>query len=271
MANFQSAKNRSKLVSFKNSIRICSNITCQPGREVIPYYVDINLIENSENQDIIKCGICSEICLCPIVFPCGHLICAFCYARHFKFHHYVRFNKYFTKCPDCSEFFEYSDALTLSQEIKTHPKSISSLFYQNAKMLCGDPTCNQVLSLYNWSYHMKFCCDQRIVKCPAIQCSFTGNPNDVMSHSVQCLFHIVWCAGCKVNWTVLSTGHNCERSKELRKLQGGINTQPYLTIPKEHGAVVLKNLSSSDKTPDVLALEEVEYLVSSYRYKSLYA
>ena len=270
MANFQSAKNRSKLVSDKNSIRISSNIISQPGREVIPYYVDINLIENSDKRDIEKCGICSDICLYPIVFPCGHLICGYCYVRHFKLHHYERFNSYFTKCPDCSEYIEYSDALILHQEIKSRPKSNPSVFYQNAKISCGNPTCNQVLSFYNWYYHMKFCCDQRTVKCPAIQCSFTGTPQDVMYHSVRCIYHIVWCAGCKVNWTVLSTGHNCEGSKEFRKLVGDVKHQPGLSIPTSHGEIVLKNSFTPWKTPDVLALEEVEYLVSSYRYKSRY-
>ena len=258
MANFLTVKNRSKLVSFKNSLRICSNITCQFGDKMIPNYVDISLIENSNDLQVENCRICSEICVFPLVFPCGHLICSFCYVRHFKYHHYFssRFNSYFTKCPDCSAFIKYSDVLTLEQEIKTHPHSKPSLFYQNAVIFCGNHACNQELSLSNWYYHMKFCCDHRIVKCPAIQCSVAGNPKYVMAHSVQCVFHIIWCAGCKVNWTVLSTGHNCERSKELRKLQGEVNHQPYLSIPKEHGAVVLKNLNSSVKTPDFSLLKK---------------
>ena len=268
MAHFLTAGYHSKLVSDKNSIRICENVIGQPGRQIIPYYMDVNLIEKNDSLDIEKCGICSDINLFPIIFPCGHLICGFCYVRHFKLHHYERYDTYFTKCPDCSEFIEYSNALTLSQEIIDRPKSNASLFYQYAKVSCGNLSCTQVLSLYNYYYHMKFCCEFRIVKCPAVQCSFSGTPHDVMTHSVRCIYHMVWCSGCKVNWTVLSTGHHCERSKEARKLVGDENHHPWLSIPAKHGEVILKNLFSPVKTPDVHALEVVEYLVSTYRYKS---
>ena len=267
MAHFLTAGYRSKLVSDKNSIRICENIIGQPGRHFILSFVDINLIEHSEKIDIKRCGICSAISLFPIVFLCGHLICGFCYVRHFKLHHYERYNTYFTKCPDCSEFIEYSDAHTLDQEIRSYPKSTVSLFYLCSFISCDNQKCILDLSLYNWYYHTKFCCGHRSVKCPAVQCKFTGTPHEVMTHSVRCIYHIVWCAGCKVNWTVLSTGHNCEASKEFRKLVG-IKNPPWLSIPTKHGEVVLTILFSPVKTPDLLALEQVEYLVSSFRYKS---
>ena len=136
MAHFLTAGYRSKLVSDKNSIRICEQYYRSAWKPpIIPNSMDIKLIEKTDKIDIKKCGICSAISLYPIVFPCGHLICGFCYVRHFKLHHYERYNTYFTKCPDCSEFIEYSDALTLFQEITDHPKSNVSWFYLNAKSL----------------------------------------------------------------------------------------------------------------------------------------
>ena len=269
MAHFLTAGYRSKLVSDKNSIRICSNIIGQPGRQSLPSYINFTLIENFNQIPIEKCAICADINLHPIIFPCGHLICGNCYVRHFKLHHYARFKTYFTTCPECLEYIEYSDALTLHDEILFRPRSIASLFYQNALISCTNPGCNQVFSLLNWVYHMKFCCEHRLVKCPAVQCSFTGTPHDVMSHSVRCLFHLIWCAGCKVNWTVLSTGHNCEASKEFNKLVG-VTRQPGLSIPSKHGEVVLWNLFTPVQSPDVLTLEKVENLVSMYRYNSRY-
>ena len=104
MAHFLTAGYRSKLVSDKNSIRICSNIIGQSGRQIIPYYMDFNVIQKNDALDIEKCGIFFLLFFFPIVFPCGHLICGFCYVRQFKLHHYERFGTYFTKCPDCSEF-----------------------------------------------------------------------------------------------------------------------------------------------------------------------
>ena len=40
----------------------------------------------------------------------------------------------------------------------------------------------------------------------------------VTTHSIQCPLHCVCCAGCKMNWTVLVTDHNCEKTKEFAKL-----------------------------------------------------
>ena len=70
------------------------------------------------------------------------------------------------------------------------------------------------LSLLNWYKHIKFNCDNRSVNCPAIECSVKGNPNDIRTYSLQCPFQTVWCAGCKINWTVVAIKHNCEKSKE---------------------------------------------------------
>ena len=57
MAHFLTAAYRSKLVSDKNSIRICSNIIGQSGRQIIPYYMDFNVIQKNDALDIEKCGI----------------------------------------------------------------------------------------------------------------------------------------------------------------------------------------------------------------------
>ena len=86
------------------------------------------------------------------------------------------------------------------------------MFYQNAFIPCDNYGCNQKVSLSKWCDHIKFKCDHRIVQCLAIQFSITGKPNDILTHSIQCPFYTVWCAGCKINWTVLSTSHNCEKS-----------------------------------------------------------
>ena len=205
---------------------------------------------------------------CSIVFSCGHVICSFCYVRHFKFNNYQRFNSYYTTCPHCSEYFTFSDATIISQEIEEHPNSTPSLFYRNALIPCDNYECNQIVSLSNWCNHIKFKCDHRIVQCPAIHCSINGKPNDILSHSIQCPFHTVWCARCKIKWTVLATSHNCEKSKEYKQLGGNVYHLPRYLKPTEDGAVVLKEyLSSSDKTSDVSALDEVDYLDSTYRYK----
>jgi hypothetical protein len=74
MAQFRTVAFRSKLASVKNSLRIENNIITQPGREIIPYYVNINLLENSDKIDIDKCGICCDISLYSIVFLCSQFV-----------------------------------------------------------------------------------------------------------------------------------------------------------------------------------------------------
>ena len=57
---------------------------------------------------------------------------------------------------------------------------------------------------------IKSTCDHRLVQCPAIEYKVTGTPNYVLTHSIQCPFYTVWWSGCKINWTLLATKHNCE-------------------------------------------------------------
>lgn len=90
------------------------------------------------------------------------------------------------------------------------------MFYNNALIQCDNSKCNQKLTFYKWYKHFEFNCDQRIRKCPAIQCSATGTPNKIISQSNKCPFHTTWCAGCKIKWTVLDNGHNCEKVRNIK-------------------------------------------------------
>ena len=66
----------------------------------------------------------------------------------------------------------------------------------------------------------------------------------------------------------MGTSHNCEKIKENNQLRGNVYYPPCYLKPTEDGAVVLKeDLSSSDKTSDVSAFDEIDYLISTYRYK----
>ena len=100
------------------------------------------------------------------------------------------------------EIIKYSDAHTICQEIEKHPTSNPSLFYNNALIQCDKNKCNQKLSLLNWYKLIKSNSDYRIVNRLEIECSVKGNPNDILNHSFQCPDHTVWCAGCKINWTI---------------------------------------------------------------------
>ena len=141
------------------------------------------------------------------------------------------------------------------------------MFYRNALIQCPNDGCNQKLSLSNRFKHIKSTCDHRLVQCPAIECKVTGTPNDVFTYSIQCPFHTVWCSGCTINWPVMATGHNCEKSKECNTFQG-VNYHLFCYLkPTEDGAVVLKSIKSINETSDDRALDQVELLVTEIRYK----
>ena len=190
---------KSKIVWDKNAARIHVNIITQAGHHIVFNYFVITEIENIKQEEVLKCVICYYICDFTIVFPCGHVICSCFYVRHFKLNHYQRFNSYYTKCPHCMEFINFSDSLTITQEIEVHPNSILSLFYQNALIQSPNDWCNQKISLSNWFKHINSTCDYSLVQCPAIECNVTGTPNDVFTNFIQCPFHTVWCYGCKIN------------------------------------------------------------------------
>ena len=134
-------RSESKIVSDKNAARIHINIITQAGHHIVFNYVVITEIENIK-QEVLKCVVCYYICVFPIVFPCGHVICSYCYVRYFKLNHYQRFNSNFTKCPHCMEFINFSDTLTITQEIEVHPNSKLSLFYRNTLIQYPNDGCD---------------------------------------------------------------------------------------------------------------------------------
>ena len=159
-------------------------------------------------------------------------------------------------------FINFSDAVTITQEIKVYQKSKISLFYLNALIQCFNSGCNQKVSLSNWFKQIKSTCDHRLVQCPAIQCSVKGTLNKVLFHSIQRPVHTVWCSSCKINWTILATGNNCKKSKEYNKIRGNHYHLPRSLQLTKDKVVVLKSINSSNKTSNIRGLDQVEYLVT---------
>ena len=132
-----------KIASDKNAASIHVHIITQAGHHIVFDYLNITEIENIKQDEVLKCVLCYYICVVPIVFQCGHVICSCCYIRHFKLNHYKRFNSYYTKCRHCMEFINFSEALIITQEIEVHPNSKPSLFCRNAFNKCPNDGCNQ--------------------------------------------------------------------------------------------------------------------------------
>ena len=61
-------------------------------------YNYITLIKITKQPNVMKFIVFYNICFISIVFPCGHVICCFCYVCHFKLIHYIQLNLYYIIC-----------------------------------------------------------------------------------------------------------------------------------------------------------------------------
>ena len=121
-------------------------------------------------------------CVFPLVFNYGHLICNCCYIRHFQYHHFKRFNEYYTNCPKCKAFLKSSDVLTITQQLKMRPNTKVSATIKYALVNCDNSGCDHLISFDNWTRHVKYDCKHRIIQCPANNCPIVGTVNYVITH-----------------------------------------------------------------------------------------
>ena len=108
-------RSKSKIISDENSAIINLTIIFQDKYRIVFDYNDITLIENIQQNEVLKCVVFDKICLFAIVVLCYHVICGCCYVRHFNLINYLQFNSYYTKCHSCMEMIKCSDAITISQ------------------------------------------------------------------------------------------------------------------------------------------------------------
>ena len=85
-------RSNSEIVSDENAAIIHLNIISDAGHRIVYYYTAITLITNIKQTKVLKCDVCNNICLFPIVFSCCNVICN-CYdGRHYKLINYLQFN-----------------------------------------------------------------------------------------------------------------------------------------------------------------------------------
>ena len=83
------------------------------------------------------------------------------------------------------------------------------------------------------------------------------------------LFTLFGVLDVKLTGLFLILDTTVKKSKEYHQLRGNDYHSLRYLEPTENGAVVLKIKIQIDKTSDKRALEEVDYLVSEYRYKEI--
>ena len=253
-----------KIVSDANAIHIHLVVKRLPRIKGTANYIDFKLMKNLTDTKRIQCVVCSSVCVYPLFFNCGHLICNFCYIRHFEHNHFKRFNEYYTKCPKCKAFSKSCDVLTIMPQLNIRSNTKISMAIKKALVKCDESGCDQAISLDNWAHHVKYECSYRVVQCPANNCPFVGTVDYVTTHSTQSPFHCVLCAGCKMNWTVLATDHSCQKTKEFAKLTNKSIYHRQGSEP-EDGSLYLPIRSYNDESFDIFALKKVHDLILNYR------
>ena len=65
-------------------------------------------------------------------------------------------------------------------------------------------------------HHEMFECLHRSILCPAQGCKFINNVETVILHSINCPFHLLYCAFCKSLCNVSVLTHDCNVIKSQR-------------------------------------------------------
>ena len=90
------------------------------------------------------------------------------------------------------------------------PNSVSMKMIQNTNFICSHRECTHSYPLEQIHQHELYECRQRIVKCPVPYCQFIHNIETVISHSINCPFHLIYCSGCNTMSNVAVLTHDCK-------------------------------------------------------------
>ena len=87
--------------------------------------------------------------------------------------------------------------------------------FKQAKFICSYAKCGKSYLLKEIHHHEMFECLHRSILCPAQGCKFINNVKTVIFHSINCPFHLVYCALYKslCNVSVLTHDSNVIKSQ----------------------------------------------------------
>ena len=92
-----------------------------------------------------------------------------------------------------------------------------------AKFICTYAGCGKSYQLETIQHHEMFECPHRIILCPAKGCQFINNVESVIIHSINCPFHLLYCAICKSLYNVSVLTHDCNIIKSQRLIPYFLN------------------------------------------------
>ena len=119
-----------------------------------------------------------------------------------------RGNTFFTICPMCRAEVRPETALTATLEIKHHPSSKISKFYNSLRVNCSNLGCNQFIPYTQLTQHELLHCPKQNIRCPAEGCPCVDRPNELFAHTINCPLHHIYFNTCESIWPVTVYAHN---------------------------------------------------------------
>ena len=90
--------------------------------------------------------------------------------------------------------------------------------FKKAKFICTYAGCGKSYPFEKIHHHEMFECPNRRILCPAQGCNFINNGEIVITHSINCHFHLLYCAICKSLYNVSVLTHDCNIIKSQRSI-----------------------------------------------------
>ena len=121
-------------------------------------------------------------------------------------------------CPICQQLCRLDEIYSLKVEKQNSPNSLSMRMFKQAKFICTYAGCGKSYPLETIHHHEMFECFHRRILCPAQGCNFINNVETVIIHSINCPFHLLYCAICKSLYNVSVLTHDCNIIKSQRSI-----------------------------------------------------
>ena len=141
----------------QDNIQRLTNLINKEARiEEVKTVMDPTNCEYLTANAVVHCPACFDIPRFPLIFLSGHLECHKCYIPDFKSRARRRGNPFFTICPMCRAEVRPETVLTATLEIKHHPSSKISNFYNSLRVNCSNLSCNQFIPYTKLKQHELF-------------------------------------------------------------------------------------------------------------------
>ena len=162
------------------------------------------LLEHNDTELKQVCFHCLLVSRYLLFFKCRHLTCLPCLREYRR--HIVMFEKLFP-FPICKQSCRLNEIYTYQVEKTKGPNSISMRMFKRVKFICSYAGCERSYPLEKIHHHEMFECPHRSILCPAQGCLFINNVETVIIHSINCPFHLLYCAFCKSLYNVSVLTH----------------------------------------------------------------